>query len=355
LHAFLFGCSFGRTCFDRVLDAAGAERCAVIASDAPGRYGSDGPERPSRPMMETSPEWNEEDLTPASRHTSSLGLKPKAPTRDRATLTMISGPETGKVFSLLASTTLGRSIECEVRIDDQSISRKHARITRGIGSYLVEDLASRNGTFVDGDRVQRHELHDGERLQLGSTIQLRFAMTADDEEHLQRKLYESSVRDPLTGVFNRKHLNERLTAEVAYAVRHKTDLALLMFDLDHFKGINDEYGHQAGDRVLVGVAGLVLRTIRLEDVLCRYGGEEFVVLVRGTDVRGAMALAERIRAIVETARIVHEEQPIAVKVSIGVATISCCQGQITGERLIGVADQRLYNAKQQGRNRVVGP
>jgi two-component system, cell cycle response regulator len=220
---------------------------------------------------------------------------------------------------------------------------------------VVEDLDSRNGTFVDGSRVTAHELSDGERLQLGSSIEMRFAMTADDEEHLQRKLYESSVRDPLTGIFNRKHMNERLAAEVAYAVRHKTELALLMFDLDHFKAINDQFGHQAGDKVLIGVAGIVLRTIRLEDVLCRYGGEEFVVLVRGTDVRGAVALAERIRSIVETARIVHEDLPIPVKVSVGVATIACCQGESSGERLIGVADQRLYAAKQQGRNRVVGP
>ncbi|MBI5532582.1 MAG: GGDEF domain-containing protein [Deltaproteobacteria bacterium] len=324
-------------------------------ADASGRHGSDARERPPHRASEPAPEWNDEDSTPPARNTSSLGLKPKAPTRDRASLTMISGPETGKVFSLLASTTLGRSIECAIRIDDGNVSRVHARITREPGCYVVEDLGSRNGTFVDGERVTRRELRDGDRVQLGASIQLRFALTADDEEYLQRKLYESSVRDPLTGVFNRKHLNERLAAEVAYSVRHKTDLALLMFDLDHFKSINDEFGHLAGDRVLVGVAGLVLRTIRIEDVFCRYGGEEFVVLARGIDARGAWALAERIRAIVETARIVHEDRPIPVRVSIGVATLACCEGEPTPEKFIGVADQRLYAAKQQGRNRVVGP
>jgi diguanylate cyclase (GGDEF)-like protein len=183
---------------------------------------------------------------------------------------------------------------------------------------------------------------------------LRFAITDDDEEHLLRGLYESSVRDPLTGAFNRKHFSERLASEIAYAVRHRTELALLMLDLDHFKSVNDDFGHLAGDKVLRSVSGLVNRTIRIEDVFCRYGGEEFSVIARGIDAKGAVAMAERIRSIVETARVVHQDQWIPVTVSVGVSTLLCCAGNNTGDQLISIADQRLYLAKLQGRNRVVG-
>jgi diguanylate cyclase (GGDEF)-like protein len=186
-------------------------------------------------------------------------------------------------------------------------------------------------------------------------VHLRFAITDDMEEHLLRDLYESSVRDPLTGVYNRKHFNERLAMEIAYSRRHRTPLALLMIDIDHFKQVNDTYGHLAGDRVLKAMAAIVMRTIRTEDIFARYGGEEFTVIARGIEGKGAMVLAERIRSLVETARIVREDKWIPVTLSVGVATGRCCGDDLVPEKLVGLADQRLYQAKLEGRNRAVGP
>lgn len=310
---------------------------------------------PYRPPSERP--WEDEETTTSARMTEPYSTPPAARPRTKASLTVISGPETGRVIAVAESCLIGRGRECTVQVEDTSVSRLHARISRidEHGAYLLEDLNSRNGTFVDGYRIKRHEILDGQRIQLGPNAHFRFSLTDDDEEHLLRGLYESSIQDPLTGIFNRKHFNERMLAEIAYAVRHRSELALLMFDIDHFKPVNDQYGHLAGDKVLKSVAAFVSRTIRIEDIFCRYGGEEFAVIARGIDARGAVALAERVRSIVETARITIEGQWVPVTVSVGVGTFACCEGHVNIERLVSVADQRLYEAKLKGRNCVVGP
>ena len=140
---------------------------------------------------------------------------------------------------------------------------------------------STNGIYVNGERKQQAKLQPGDQVQVGPNVTLRFSMIDVAEEALARQLFDSSTRDALTHAFNRKYLMGRLVSEVAYAERHKSRLGLLLFDLDHFKQVNDEHGHIAGDAVLQGVAGFVTRLIRTEDVFARYGGEEFVVLVRG--------------------------------------------------------------------------
>jgi diguanylate cyclase (GGDEF)-like protein len=175
------------------------------------------------------------------------------------------------------------------------------------------------------------------------------------EEKLQRSLYESSVRDALTGAYNRKHFNERLASEVSYAVRHVTPLALLLLDIDYFKRVNDEHGHLAGDQVLRELAGVIMCTIRAEDMFARYGGEEFAVIARGSDARGAVALAERIRGVAETLAVDFEGLTLRVTISVGVATLSCAGGSKNVNALIARADEHLYEAKLHGRNRVVGP
>lgn len=324
---------------------------------------SSGPPRSSKDRIssrgiprEDDP-WGDEESTLTSNMTDVLSAKMSPRTRDRATLTVVTGPDAGKVYSLEEVTTLGRGRECTIRIEDSSVSRVHAKISRPSATerYVVEDLGSRNGTFVDGYRIKRHSISDGDRVQIGPSIHLRFSITDDLEEGVLRRLYESSVRDPLTGAFNRKHFNERMTSEIAYAVRHKTALSLLMFDIDHFKKVNDDYGHLAGDKVLRSLAGLVARTIRTEDIFARYGGEEFAVIARGIDPRGSVALGERIRGIVVASRFEFEGQVIPVTVSVGVSTMSCCAGEPTIDGFISISDKRLYQAKQTGRNKVVGP
>lgn len=299
---------------------------------------------------------DEEESTSAIRITEVQPVNPELLTRDRATLTVLSGPDTGRVFPVKGTPVFGRGRECEVRVDDTSVSRAHARIvTKGGLHWFLEDLKSRNGTFVNGTRVVRHELSDGDHIQLGASLRFRFSITNGEEEGVLRKLYEASVRDGLTGAFNRKHFNERLAVEVSYSIRHGTELSLVMFDIDHFKRVNDEYGHLAGDRVLTALTGVMQHTVRAEDILARYGGEEFAIIARGTNLAGAMSLGERVRGMAERLSIPFEGRALRVTVSVGVAVFSELQGKRDSAGLIARADSCLYLAKETGRNRVVGP
>jgi diguanylate cyclase (GGDEF)-like protein len=208
---------------------------------------------------------------------------------------------------------------------------------------------------VGGRRVEgRAELQSGDRIQIGPNLILRFAITDDAEEELQRRLYESSTRDSLTRAYNRKYLNERLLAEIAHARRHRTQLSLLMLDLDRFKEVNDSRGHLMGDMVLRVVASHLMRLIRLEDVLARYGGEEFVILVRSTHHKDAGKLGERVRSTVERLLITAPggNKTISVTVSIGIASLAELPPEAGANDLLSTADARLYRAKAAGRNRV---
>ena len=275
-------------------------------------------------------------------------------TKDRATLTVLTGINAGQVHALDGTEhVVGRGTEADVWIEDGGVSRRHARINcRSDGRYFVEDLGSTNGTFVDGQRIQVCELRPGARLQVGSRVTLRFQISDDAEEELQRRLYESATRDALTRVYNRKYFSERLAAEVAYSRRHRVKLAVLMIDLDDFKTTNDTYGHLAGDMVLRLVSAQMQRLIRIEDLLARYGGEEFVILCRTTGKTEATRLAERIReSIAELDIQFAAEGSIRCTVSIGVAALPDVPEGGANE-VLALADARLYRAKADGRNRV---
>lgn len=160
----------------------------------------------------------------------------------------------------------------------------------------------------------------------------------------------AAATDPLTGAFNRSTLELNLKREISLAQRHDQPLGLLMLDLDHFKEINDRFGHPAGDCMLKAFAREVVRNIRNSDELFRYGGEEFVVLLSNTDITGATQLAERVRQGVETMRTACDGHTLGITVSIGVAIL---ENQEQAEDLLKRADQALYHAKSEGRNRVI--
>ncbi len=306
------------------------------------------------PPRPSTPDWDGDDI-PTRTDIQIGGAAPSAPSSpDRAMLRVLAGLNAGQVFTIQRDeTVMGRGRDADLRIDDPGISRKHARILRAAGGrHILEDLGSANGILVNGRRIERADLADGDRVQLGPSLVLRFGLVAADEEALARKLYEGSTRDALTLAYNRKYAGERLASEVAYAQRHGTPLSLLMFDLDHFKNVNDSAGHLAGDAVLRVVAAQVQRTIRTEDVLARYGGEEFVVLVRGIEHKSVFILADRIRVGVERLTIPWESRTLKVTVSIGVASLAECAPKATVEALVALADERLYRAKAGGRNRV---
>jgi diguanylate cyclase (GGDEF)-like protein len=219
-------------------------------------------------------------------------------------------------------------------------------------SYLLVDTESANGTFVAGQRVARHVLKDGDWIQFGAAAAFRYTQTDASQETLLRQLFDASVTDALTGAFNRDHLDSQLRSELSYARRHKTEVALVLFDVDHFKKVNDTYGHQAGDQVLIQISRAVSQMVRNEDVFARYGGEEFAVVVRAIGLAGASSLAERLRAAVAALVVPTERGTIHVTISLGVAS-SASLTDLSPEGLIRVADARLYAAKHAGRNRVV--
>jgi diguanylate cyclase (GGDEF)-like protein len=276
--------------------------------------------------------------------------------RDRATLTLLTGVDAGQAFALdRQATVLGRDPSADIRFEDAAVSRHHARIWRSSdGRYTVEDLKSANGTFVGTRRVSESELRSSDGLQLGPHVLLRFALVDATEEELQRRLFESSTRDGLTRVYNRKYLMDRLAAECAHARRHRSELSAIMFDLDHFKQLNDENGHLAGDAVLCAVATCLASLIRLEDMLARYGGEEFAILARSTSREDAMRLADRARAAVAALAVRTAKGTLGVTVSAGVAAFAELGPKAEPEELLARADARLYRAKKDGRNCTCG-
>jgi two-component system cell cycle response regulator len=302
------------------------------------------------------PSWSDGQGPPTQRPDSlpvtSPSPIPEASAELSGTLTRIDGPSAGRVVSLPAQQlTIGRSPQADLHLAEDGVSRKHARICWTDGAYVLEDLGSQNGTFLWSKPITAVQLRQGDLIRIGPIATLRFCWMDEHQKNLIEELYESSVRDPLTGCFNRRHFAERLEAELAYAKRHVAELSLLLLDIDYFKKINDQYGHLEGDRVLRGLTHACQLSLRTEDVLARYGGEEFAVLLRGVPLEGGARAGERLRrAIAE--QVFVGSPPLSVSVSVGCASLACLK-DTTSNALIHLADQRLYEAKQAGRGRVV--
>jgi diguanylate cyclase (GGDEF)-like protein len=283
----------------------------------------------------------------------SLGSLPTVdPTRRTATLTVMTGAELGRVHRIdKPFVVLGRGEAADIVLDARGMSRAHAEVELRGGDVIVRDIGSRNGVFVNGLGVREHVLNDGDRLQVGEAI-LKFAWHDELEDTFQMKLLRSLTEDPLTGVANRGYFTERLRAECAYCRRSYNPLALLMIDVDHFKSINDTYGHLAGDHVLTGIGELLKEAVRVEDLVGRYGGEEFAVLLRGAPAEPAHMVADRIRRTIADQVFLWKGDRMLVTVSVGMASFELDKCDSPTE-LIAVADERLYRAKDAGRNRVV--
>lgn len=279
------------------------------------------------------------------------GSASRSQRRDRACLLVLAGGDVGRMYKLRdGPTVIGRSHKVDIRLDDDSISRRHSMIVMKGSSAKIEDLASSNGTLVNGREVSVATLQDGDKIRIGETAILKFTFHDRLDESFQRKMYAAALRDPLTKLYNKKYFLDHLANEVAYAKRHQTPLSLIMLDIDHFKSINDQYGHVTGDEALVGVANIMSGLLREEDVLARYGGEEFAVICRGLAIDTAGRVAERLRAKVEASPIATSERHLRLTLSAGVAElVPEHQAPVS---LIKEADAALYAAKRGGRNRV---
>ncbi len=273
--------------------------------------------------------------------------------RKRAFVVVLSGDRMGEMFPLreAAKTTIGRGLQTDVRINDEGISRTHALVEEDNGVYYLSDAGSTNGTFANGVRVERQPLSEGDKIQIGASSVLKFTFHDELDEDFQRNLYESALRDRLTGVFNRGYFNNRLESDVAFALRHGKPLSLVLFDVDNFKLINDTYGHPAGDEVLRVLADRVEGTTRSEDIFARYGGEEFVLICRDVDALRASRAAYRILDTIAGKPFDLDGRQLTVTVSLGVADLGMLVRPVA-EELVEAADAALYVAKRNGRNRV---
>jgi len=275
----------------------------------------------------------------------------------KACFVILGGLDVGSVLNLNKSVmVIGRDPNCDLLLRDYDISRRHVEIQRkGSNALVIRDLGSTNGMFIGGELAKEGVLKEGDKVLLGRQTVLKFVLMDDIEEACQKQIFESSTRDALTGIFNRRYFTQKIASDIAFAKRHQIPLSLLLVDIDHFKKVNDTYGHNTGDHVLVQVAQIIADTLRDNDIVARYGGEEFVVIAQGVGFEGGKALGERIRKRIAE-DFLYAEKPararLKVSVSVGVASVLAKTGVNEGI-MISTADQNLYDAKEKGRNRVV--
>lgn len=260
-----------------------------------------------------------------------------------------SSQQLGKRFSLTDGIVrIGRGTENDVVLHSDSVSRRHARIESRAGSYHLADAHSTNGTYVNDELVHEHQLRRGDQIKIGDTI-LKFLSGTDLESQYHETIYRMTIMDGLTGIHNKRYLVEQLDRELSRATRHGRPLSLVICDIDHFKRVNDGFGHLAGDHVLKEVAQLAKSRLRPDDVIARYGGEELAIVLPETDLAGGVRIAEELRKMIATETFVFEEEDIDVTISCGVAELD---PKWRSYDFVRAADERLYEAKRAGRNRV---
>ena len=267
-----------------------------------------------------------------------------------SSIVVIYGEFLGRRFQIDgAPLTIGRSPECTIQLDDDSVSRQHCRVSPGDDGVVLVDLNSTNGTYVNDTAVSARHLHDGDRVQVGRSI-FKFLTGSNIEQAYHEEIYRLKTTDGLTGANNKRSFDEEMQREFHRFLRYGRPLVLVMLDIDHFKKVNDTFGHLAGDRVLSELGRLIGGMVRTEDTFSRYGGEEFALLLPEMGLDDGIRFAERLRADIAAARFEFDGMTIPVTISGGVAG---AHADMTGpDKFVAAADELLYAAKHNGRNRI---
>lgn len=269
-----------------------------------------------------------------------------------AALLVVGGELNGTLFDLTEEEiTCGRSAKNIITLEFNGISREHFKLVRQDKSFTVEDMGSRNGTYLNNEKIESPTvLSKGDIIKLGS-LALKFLPKGDPERLTYDKLNLEANTDRHTGCYNKTYFNNKIDLEVKKSKVTGNPLSLLVFDLDKFKLLNDNYGHDAGDFVLKEVAELIRKNgVREDDTFARYGGEEFVILLPKTNLKQSYEIAERLRKLLESHDFIYEEKKLPVTASIGVSDYR--QGVNTGTDLFKRADEAVYKSKEGGRNQV---
>lgn len=267
--------------------------------------------------------------------------------------------------------TIGRDEVSGLPLPDPSVSRQHAGVFQRGEDSFIEDFGSTNGTWVNDIRVPQgtpYRLMFGDRLRCGSHV-FKFLSAGDIETQYHEAAYAMITRDGSTDAMNKPSLLENFDREIGRALRRERELSLILFDVDFFKRINDEYGHLAGDQVLKGICNVVRQTLRNEEFIARFGGEEFAILLPEEDLSAATSMAERCRDAIQCSNFETCSGIVNVTISLGIcelAEISVDGRMVDSEDapcehlrrslrqdMINLADARLYAAKTAGRNQLV--
>lgn len=271
--------------------------------------------------------------------------------RKRACLVQYNGASLGRRYIIdQPEMIIGRAPTATICVAEDTLSKIHAKCFQLGDSVDIEDLNSTNGTFLNDRRIeQRTTLRDGDILRLGSVL-FKFFAHENIENVFHDKIYRMATIDAGTEIFNKKYLMETLDSEFRFSRAYQRPLSLIIYDLDFFKKVNDTHGHNAGDFILKESAQIAKSVIRKDDILGRFGGEEFCVILPNTDGPTAHELAERIRKKIESHLFSFEDKQIQQTISMGIAEIA---GSVnSAQTLMEIADQKLYQSKREGRNRV---
>ncbi len=255
---------------------------------------------------------------------------------------------------------LGRALEADVRVNDTLVSRQHARVTtvydpsNNLTNYVVTDLSSRNGTYVNGQRITRETLQNGDKIMVGDTI-LRFDLLDEIDREYQRQIHRLISHDDLTGLLSSRSFFSELRREAGRAKAENRPFCVLMMDGDNFKDVNDKYGHLTGSKTLEEIGLAIMGNLRSGDAAARFGGDEFAAFLLDAEMPQALVAAERMRTSVENYMfsVVRQGQPKTthqITISIGVASFPTDSSDPI--ELVEMADSALYRAKRDGRNLV---
>lgn len=269
-----------------------------------------------------------------------------------AFLVMVRGAEIGRRITLTdEAATIGRDPESTIALKHDSISRYHAKVEVYEGGHRVVDNMSTNGTYRNQNQVQGSaQLTSGDYIQVGDTI-LKYLCGDNIEAAFHEEIYRLTIEDSLTQIANKRALNDFLDKEFARAKRYQRDLTVIMVDLDHFKRVNDSFGHLMGDFVLREMAKIIGTRIRKEEMFARYGGEEFCIVLPEMNSEKASTFAETLRTLIMAHSFEFEGNTLKMTASLGVAELTAEMGRF--EDLVGLADENLYRAKREGRNKVM--
>lgn len=255
---------------------------------------------------------------------------------------------------------LGRALEADVRINDKNVSRRHAQISTVYDtktkktSYFISDLDSKNGTLLNGHKILREEMQNGDKIIIGEHI-LRFELLDEIDREYQHQIRRLLSHDDLTGLLSGRSFFSELRRESARALSENRPFCVLMMDIDHFKLVNDTYGHMTGSKTLEEIGFCIMNTMRSGDVAARFGGEEFAAFLLDADLKQAIKAAERIRVAIEEElfSVVKQGQvPQTHRITISIGIASFPNDSLDPIELVEMADSALYRAKREGRNRV---